>query len=62
VTDHLAGFLGGTLLGRLDQLGLDLVPRSFDGDDKGVTFVVEGRAGTRVRVTVSIESVDDLDG
>ena len=61
MTDHLVGFLAGTLLAKLVDLGLDLVPGSFDGDDKGATLVVEGRAGTRLRLSVTIESADDLD-
>ena len=60
MTDSLAAFLGGTLLYPLThELGLELVPASFEGDEKGVTFVVEGRAGTRIRVTVAVESADD---
>lgn len=63
MTDHFVGFLAGTLLAKVLDLGLglDLEAGSFDGDDKEVTMVVVGRAGTRIRITVAIESADDLD-
>jgi hypothetical protein len=61
VSDHLVGFLAGNLLAALVALGLDLEAGSFDGDDKSATLVVVGRAGTRVRVSVTIESADEID-
>lgn len=58
VSEHLPAFIAGALLHQLvDALDLDLEPASFDGDDDHATFVVVGRAGTRVRVTVALEGV-----
>lgn len=62
MTEHVAAFLGGSILSYLGRtMELELEAGSFDGHDSSVTYVVSGRAGTRVRVTVSIESADDLD-
>lgn len=59
--DHLPAFVAGTLLAKcIDDLGLELEAASFDGGDTFASFVVAGRAGTRLRISVDVVSADSL--
>ena len=53
--DHLPAFIAGTMLAWcVRDLELELEAESFDGAEEWATFIVRGKAGTRVRLRVEV--------